>query len=159
MAEAKTKPGAGAGSRSRGGGTARATAGGRATTTRTAKPETGRGGERRAAAPAGRAASPEEERHDGHGGVRWGELPLAHIRVPVVHLPMPSARPLIAEARWVLKAVASTLPPPSRMLYYGGVGALAALGVIEWPVAGALAVGLWIAGRRHTSGSPAASAA
>ncbi|MER7005973.1 hypothetical protein ABT297_23435 [Dactylosporangium sp. NPDC000555] len=157
MAETRTRPGPGAGSRSGGGGTARATASGRTTATRTAKPETG--GRRRAAAPAGRAAGPEEERHDGHGRVRWEELPLARIRVPVVHLPMSSARPLIAEARWVLKAAASALPPPPRLLYYGGVGVLAALGVLEWPVAGALAVGLWIAGRRHTGGAPAASAA
>jgi hypothetical protein len=45
------------------------------------------------------------------------------------------------------KAVASSLPPPGRLAYYTGLGALAALGVMDWPVAAAIGVGVAVARR------------
>ena len=33
-------------------------------------------------------------------------------------------------------------------MYYGGLGVMAAVGVVEWPVAAALGAGLWLANRR-----------
>src|SRR5690606_13760273 len=41
----------------------------------------------------------------------------------------------------------SFLPPPERLLYYGGLGALAMLGAIEWPVAAAIGIGTIVAQR------------
>ncbi|HEY0486701.1 MAG TPA: hypothetical protein VGD72_10675 [Mycobacteriales bacterium] len=42
-------------------------------------------------------------------------------------------------------AATSFLPPPRRLLFYGGLGALAALEVIDWPVAAVVAAGTYIA--------------
>jgi hypothetical protein len=39
------------------------------------------------------------------------------------------------------------LPPAERMAYYAGLGALAAFGVIEWPVAAAIGAGTILARR------------
>lgn len=44
-------------------------------------------------------------------------------------------------------AVRGYLPSRSMMVYYGGLGALAALSVIEWPVAAAIGVGAAVAQR------------
>lgn len=33
------------------------------------------------------------------------------------------------------------VPPPDKLAYYAGVGVLAAFGVLEWPVAGAIVAG------------------
>lgn len=43
--------------------------------------------------------------------------------------------------------------PPERLLWYGGLAALAALEVIDWPVAAVVAAGTYIA-RRQASGRP-----
>jgi hypothetical protein len=43
------------------------------------------------------------------------------------------------------------------LAYYAGVLALATAGVIEWPVAGVVATGVWVA--RHHSATPAVSPA
>lgn len=43
------------------------------------------------------------------------------------------------------------LPPRDRMLYYAGLGALAALEVVSWPVAAAIGGGVWVASRARTS--------
>jgi hypothetical protein len=77
--------------------------------------------------------------------VTWQELPMPHLRVPVVHVGAPSARSVIARAQWTARTIASAVPQPKRLLYYGGVGALAALGILEWPVAATVAVGVWVA--------------
>ncbi|GAA2101860.1 hypothetical protein GCM10009780_51980 [Actinomadura alba] len=53
----------------------------------------------------------------------------------------------------------SSLPPPERMAYYAGLGALAAFGVIEWPVAAAIGAGTILAKRAlKKDGLPRASA-
>ncbi|MEU6041560.1 hypothetical protein ABZ801_39840 [Actinomadura sp. NPDC047616] len=45
------------------------------------------------------------------------------------------------------KAMASSLPPPGRLAYYTGLGALAAFGLVDWPVAAAIGVGVAVARR------------
>lgn len=43
--------------------------------------------------------------------------------------------------------------PAERLLWYGGLAALAGFGVIDWPVAAVVAAGTYIA-RRQASGKP-----
>lgn len=45
--------------------------------------------------------------------------------------------------------VAVTLPSPEQLAFFGGIGALAALGVVEWPVAALLVAGHVLAESRH----------
>lgn len=49
-------------------------------------------------------------------------------------------------------AATSLLPSRDRLLYYGGLGTAAVLGVIEWPVAVAIGAGLAIVQRSHQEG-------
>lgn len=42
-----------------------------------------------------------------------------------------------------------TLPPPEQLAFYGGIGALAVFGVVDWPVATVLVVGHMLAESRH----------
>jgi hypothetical protein len=42
-----------------------------------------------------------------------------------------------------------TLPPPQHLAWYGGIAAVAALGCLEWPVAGVLVVGHLLAQDHH----------
>jgi hypothetical protein len=70
--------------------------------------------------------------------VRRVHIPqLGHVRVPQVRLPIPDA-------------VRSRVPDPAnnRLLLYGGLAGLAAVGAIGWPVAGAVAAGSYIAEHR-----------
>lgn len=73
------------------------------------------------------------------------ELPLVtmQVRAPQIHLPHVS----LEEAGLVIDAARSLLPPPGRVIYYGGLGALAAIDVIEWPVAAAIGVSTAVAQR------------
>jgi hypothetical protein len=41
------------------------------------------------------------------------------------------------------------LPPPQHLTWYGGIVAVAALGFLEWPVAGVLVVGHLLAQDHH----------
>ncbi|GAT67339.1 hypothetical protein HS048_23260 [Planomonospora sp. ID91781] len=50
------------------------------------------------------------------------------------------------------RAFLPALPPRERLAYYGGLGALAAFGLIEWPVAAAIGVGTVIARRSRNGG-------
>lgn len=53
-----------------------------------------------------------------------------------------------------------TLPPPDRATFYVGLGALAALEVVEWPVAVVVGVGHYLATRsRSTAGKELGEAA
>jgi hypothetical protein len=40
---------------------------------------------------------------------------------------------------------------PGGLLWLGGLGAIAALGIVEWPVAAAIAAGTWVAEHRATA--------
>ena len=112
--------------------------------------------------PAGGAATektpaPAQAKPTPDGGVvRWTAVPvpLVHTRiaVPSIRMPalgshFPGLNAVVAQARWAAQAARATLPPADRMLYYGGVGAMAVVGVLEWPVAVVAGAGLWIAGR------------
>ncbi|GAA2426472.1 hypothetical protein GCM10010191_43750 [Actinomadura vinacea] len=71
-----------------------------------------------------------------------------HVTVHRVHLPAPPRLPVSGrEVADVGKAVTAYLPPRDRMVYYAGLGALAAFGVVDWPVALAIGVGVGIARR------------
>lgn len=54
-------------------------------------------------------------------------------------LPFLSAEVAIPGPGVSVKAGPINLSLPTRYLYYGGVGALAVAGAVEWPIAGALA--------------------
>ncbi|MBX6768075.1 MAG: hypothetical protein IRY90_13145 [Actinomadura rubrobrunea] len=68
------------------------------------------------------------------------------VRVPTPHLGLSGHQVVDAG-----KAVASSLPPPGRLAYYTGLGALAVFGLVDWPVAAAIGVGVAVA-RRATRG-------
>ncbi|MEV4510020.1 hypothetical protein AB0K00_13780 [Dactylosporangium sp. NPDC049525] len=90
--------------------------------------------------------------------VTWQDVPMPHVKVPVVHVAGPAARSVLTNVTWTTRTLVSAVPEPRRLLYYGGVGALAVLGVLEWPVAVAAAAGVWVAthtGRRAESQAPA----
>ncbi|GAA4221984.1 hypothetical protein GCM10023075_11950 [Streptosporangium album] len=72
-------------------------------------------------------------------------------RPPHLHLPHINRQ----EAGQAVDAAKSFLPPPERMVYYGGLGALAVAGLIEWPVAAAIGVGTMIAQRARRQGRSA----
>ncbi|SMD24728.1 hypothetical protein [Kibdelosporangium aridum] len=67
------------------------------------------------------------------------ELHLPHVRVP--------DRQEISAA---LRTVGSYLPSPRKTVYYGGLALMAALELIDWPVAAAVAVGTAVAGTGQT---------
>lgn len=84
------------------------------------------------------------------------DTPVVSVRVhrPRLRLPRMTTEPAERAAR----AAKSALPPPSRLAYYGGLGAAAALGAIEWPVAVAIGVGTAIGQRVHRDGRRARQA-
>ena len=90
---------------------------------------------------------PDTGRHlPGEPTVRWASVP-----VPVgVRIPVPRVNPgsTAKQAAHAAQVVRGYLPSPERLLYYGGLGVMAAVGVVEWPVAAALGAGLWLASRR-----------
>jgi predicted homoserine dehydrogenase-like protein len=47
----------------------------------------------------------------------------------------------------IAQVVRANLPSTERLMYYGGLTALAAIGVLEWPVAAAVGAGVWVAAR------------
>jgi hypothetical protein len=60
-------------------------------------------------------------------------------------------------AKQVVRSVARTagshVPPTDQLLYYGGLGLLAFVGVVEWPVAAVAGLGVFVASRSgHRSG-------
>lgn len=58
-----------------------------------------------------------------------------------------------------MRRVRRSLPTPGQCAFFGGLGALAALSVIEWPVAAAIAIGAVVAQRgERANGSQPESA-
>ncbi|QRP50421.1 hypothetical protein [Amycolatopsis sp. FDAARGOS 1241] len=78
------------------------------------------------------------------------EQPRATVRLPFgapeVKLPR-LALPARDEVTAVLDTARSFLPPPRQIVYFGALGVLTAVELIEWPVAVAIGVGTAVAGR------------
>jgi len=90
-------------------------------------------------------------------------LPSAHVpsvHLPSVHMPRPpvphaSGQDVTTAAR----VVGSYLPPREQLVLYAGMGAGAVAGLIEWPVAAAVAAGTYVAKRARSGGGPRPPAA
>jgi hypothetical protein len=84
------------------------------------------------------------ERARGEPGlVYWSKVPL----VPIVRVPVLRPTALLAPPRRAARTARAMLPSATRGVYYGGLGALAVAGVLEWPVAAVVGVGVWLASR------------
>lgn len=66
-----------------------------------------------------------------------------HVKVYRFHVPTMGA----AYVRDAGRTIATHTPPPERLAFYGGLGLAAAFGVIEWPVAAAVGLGMVLARR------------
>lgn len=113
--------------------------------------ETGRRQQRRtpAKARATKAASAQPAREEAGGLLHRTDVivPVANLRVPLLAPRVPDLGAATAQTRWAARTVRANLPSTERLVYYGGLGLLAAAGALEWPVAAALGVGVWVAGR------------
>ncbi|WP_156748208.1 hypothetical protein [Mycobacterium sp. E3198] len=47
------------------------------------------------------------------------------------------------------RSIGVTLPPPEHLAFYAGVGAMAVLGIMEWPVVAALIAGHLLVNAQH----------
>jgi hypothetical protein len=72
---------------------------------------------------------------------------VVNVRVPLLSPRVPGMGAMAAQTRWAAQAVRANLPPTERLLYYGGLGLLASVGSLEWPVAVVVGAGVWVAGR------------
>jgi hypothetical protein len=88
--------------------------------------------------PSGEAQAAGDERRTAHV-----DLPLMSAEFRAPQIPKPGQ--LVQAAG----AATSLLPSRDRLLYYGGLGTAAVLGVIEWPVAIAIGAGIAIVERSH----------
>ncbi|WP_181448956.1 hypothetical protein [Nonomuraea aridisoli] len=80
------------------------------------------------------------------------DMPMVSVSVhrPDVHMPH-VPRPHISkqELGHYADVARTVLPPPDRLAYYGALGAMAAFGAIDWPVAAAIGAGMIIVQRRR----------
>ncbi|MFI7635057.1 hypothetical protein [Nonomuraea sp. NPDC049400] len=76
--------------------------------------------------------------------VRMPHIGMPHIEMPHMEMPRVSRQ----ELGHYVDIARTFLPAPERMAYYGALGALAAFGVLEWPVAAAIGAGTIVAQRR-----------
>jgi hypothetical protein len=105
------------------------------TPARTTTATTGRGGR---TATAERMSQGEE-----HGPAV--PVPVVMPRVKVMHIPLPTrGLSYVGDAG---RVAAAYLPPPDRLAFYGGLGAAAVIGIIDWPVAAAIGIGTMVARR------------
>ncbi|GGO21815.1 hypothetical protein GCM10010116_43930 [Microbispora rosea subsp. aerata] len=96
------------------------------------------------------APAPSPEKKEEHRPQLDLNLPFLRIqlRAPEMHMPHVGMPHISGRDVGHAMDVARTfLPPPERIMYYGGLGALAALGILEWPVAAAIGAGTMIAQR------------
>jgi hypothetical protein len=105
----------------------------------------------------GQQARPDEEKDEGgrpSASARGATIPVPvvtpHLNVFKLHVSGPG----VPDVGGAGRAVASHLPSAERMAFYGGLGAAAVFGVLEWPVAAAIALGTAIARRGHGSAQP-----
>jgi hypothetical protein len=81
------------------------------------------------------------------GGALTLNLPMITLKVRKPELPSMHLPDVGRDVGHAVDTVKTFLPPPERIMYYGGLGVLAAVGMIEWPVAAAIGVGTMIAQR------------
>ncbi|WP_051021814.1 hypothetical protein [Nocardia araoensis] len=87
----------------------------------------------------------------GRGGMRV-PIPTLGMRMARVPLP-PGPRTVATGVSSATTAVRNRVPDRESLLYFGGLGAAAVTGLVSWPVAGAIGVGVWVA--EHARRSPA----
>jgi hypothetical protein len=75
-------------------------------------------------------------------------VPVLTPHMKVLHVPAPGMS-YVGDAG---RLIAGYLPPPDRLMFYGGLGIAAVLGAIDWPVAAAIGVGTMIARRGRGMG-------
>ncbi len=83
------------------------------------------------------AAKPVEKPAEERGTTL--DLPGVSVRLSPPELPQ--------VAQDAVRKVRSVLPPPKQVAFYAGLGLLAALQVIEWPVAAVVGVGMALSGQ------------
>jgi hypothetical protein len=88
-----------------------------------------------------------DERPPGEAQAAGGERRTAHVNLPLMSAEFRAPKP--GQLVHAAGSATSWLPPPDRLLYYGGLGTAAVLGVIEWPVAIAIGAGIAIMQRAH----------
>ena len=91
-----------------------------------------------------------DERPPGEAQAAGGERRAAHVNLPLMSAEFRA--PKIPKPGQLVQAAGSAtslLPPRNSLLYYGGLGTAALLGVIEWPVAIAIGAGIAIMQRSH----------
>ncbi|MGY2008329.1 hypothetical protein ACW9HJ_24785 [Nocardia gipuzkoensis] len=71
-------------------------------------------------------------------------VPTVGVRMARVPLP-PGPRTVAGGVASATAAVRDRVPDRESLLYFGGLGAAAVTGVVSWPVAGAIGVGVWVA--------------
>ncbi|MGQ4615249.1 hypothetical protein [Nocardia sp. R7R-8] len=87
------------------------------------------------------------------GGMRV-PIPTLGMRMARVPLP-PGPRTVATGVSSATTAVRNRVPDRESLLYFGGLGAAAVTGLVSWPVAGAIGVGVWVA--EHARRSPVAA--
>jgi len=94
-----------------------------------------------------------ERRTDESALVRWTavQVPGLPVRIPVLRVRVPRL-PVLGSAMWAAQTLRIYLPPRERIAYYGGLGLMAAVGVLDWPVALAAGAGVWVASRTSHTG-------
>ncbi|MFD8247022.1 hypothetical protein [Nocardia sp. NPDC059691] len=91
------------------------------------------------------------------GGVRV-PVPTLGMRMARVPLP-PGPRSVATGVSSATTAVLDRVPDRESLLYFGGLGAAAVTGLVSWPVAGAIGVGVWVAEHARRSPVPAGDGA
>lgn len=70
-------------------------------------------------------------------------VPVVTPHVKVMRVPVPGLS-LVGDMG---RVAAEYLPPPDRLVFYGGLAAAAAIGILDWPVAAAVGIGTLVARR------------
>ncbi|MFI9412940.1 hypothetical protein [Nocardia gamkensis] len=94
-----------------------------------------------------------ESKTESKTGSRPAPTARARLRVPVptvgvrmARIPLPPGpRSVATGVSSATTAVRNRVPDRESLLYFGGLGAAAVTGLVSWPVAGAIGVGVWVA--------------
>jgi hypothetical protein len=93
-----------------------------------------------------------QEETTGPGGLH---MHTAHASIPIPYLTRKDVAANVQAAESAMPSMQQVrIPPPERLVFYGGLGALAVVGAVEWPVAAAIGVATMVARRgRRRSGA------